>query len=54
MVYVYEVSARLLLYIFLFVYHKKNEMIMLYWNIGNIINSKSKWGNKFIENLAGI
>jgi predicted nuclease of restriction endonuclease-like (RecB) superfamily len=25
---------------------------MLYWNIGNIINEKSKWGNKFIENLA--
>ena len=29
-----------------------NEMVMLYWNIGNIINAKSKWGNKFIENLA--
>jgi predicted nuclease of restriction endonuclease-like (RecB) superfamily len=27
-------------------------MVMLYWNIGNIINEKSKWGNKFIENLA--
>jgi len=29
-----------------------NEMVMLYWNIGSIINSKSKWGNKFIDNLA--
>jgi predicted nuclease of restriction endonuclease-like (RecB) superfamily len=29
-----------------------HEMVMLYWNIGNIINAKSKWGNKFIENLA--
>ena len=29
-----------------------SEMIILYWNIGNIINAKSKWGNKFIENLA--
>jgi len=29
-----------------------NEMVILYWNIGNIINTKSKWGNKFIENLA--
>ena len=28
------------------------ELIMLYWNIGNIINARSKWGNKFIENLA--
>jgi predicted nuclease of restriction endonuclease-like (RecB) superfamily len=27
-------------------------MVMLYWNIGNIINAKSKWGNKFVENLA--
>ena len=29
-----------------------NEMVMLYWSIGSIINAKSKWGNKFIENLA--
>jgi predicted nuclease of restriction endonuclease-like (RecB) superfamily len=29
-----------------------NDMVMLFWNIGNIINVKSKWGNKFIENLA--
>jgi predicted nuclease of restriction endonuclease-like (RecB) superfamily len=28
------------------------EQIMLYWNIGNIINQKSTYGNKFIENLA--
>jgi len=29
-----------------------NEMVLLYWNIGKIINEKSKWGNKFIESLA--
>jgi hypothetical protein len=23
-----------------------NEAILLYWNIGKIINSKSEWGNK--------
>ena len=28
------------------------ELIMLYWNIGNVINANSEWGNKFIENLA--
>ena len=28
------------------------ELIMLYWNIGNVINSNAQWGNKFIENLA--
>ena len=28
------------------------ELIILYWNIGNIINVNSVWGNKFIENLA--
>ncbi|MCM1330147.1 MAG: PDDEXK nuclease domain-containing protein [Ruminococcus sp.] len=28
------------------------ELIMLYWNIGKIINSHKSWGNKFIENLA--
>lgn len=28
------------------------ELIMLYWNIGNVINVNSEWGNKFIENLA--
>lgn len=28
------------------------EMLLLYWNIGNTINGKAVWGNKFIENLA--
>jgi predicted nuclease of restriction endonuclease-like (RecB) superfamily len=28
------------------------EQIMLFWNIGSIIIQNSKWGNKFIENLA--
>ncbi|HWQ72565.1 MAG TPA: PDDEXK nuclease domain-containing protein [Desulfitobacteriaceae bacterium] len=28
------------------------ELITLYWNIGNVINANSEWGNKFIENLA--
>lgn len=28
------------------------ELIMLYWNIGNVINAHSKWGNKFVDNLA--
>jgi predicted nuclease of restriction endonuclease-like (RecB) superfamily len=28
------------------------ELVMLYWNIGNVINANSEWGNKFIENLA--
>ncbi len=28
------------------------ELIMLYWNIGKIINSHKSWGNKFVENLA--
>lgn len=28
------------------------ELIMLYWNIGKIINAYKSWGNKFIENLA--
>jgi len=28
------------------------ELIMLYWNIGNIIIENSTWGNKFLENLA--
>jgi len=27
------------------------ELIVLYWNIGKIINEKSTWGNKFVENL---
>ena len=29
-----------------------SELIMLYWNIGTVINAHSIWGNKFIENLA--
>lgn len=28
------------------------ELIMLYWNIGKIINTHKSWGNKFVENLA--
>ncbi len=28
------------------------ELIMLYYNIGNIINEHKAWGNKFIDNLA--
>ncbi len=29
-----------------------SEMVLLYWQIGNIINSKAFWGSKFIDNLA--
>ncbi len=28
------------------------EMIILYWNIGKIINEHSEWGNKFLNNLS--
>lgn len=28
------------------------ELIMLYYNIGKIINEHKMWGNKFVENLA--
>jgi len=28
------------------------EQIILYWNIGKVIIDNSKWGNKFIDNLA--
>ena len=28
------------------------ELIMLYYNIGKIINEHKAWGNKFIDNLA--
>ncbi|MDR3244061.1 MAG: DUF1016 N-terminal domain-containing protein [Elusimicrobiota bacterium] len=28
------------------------ELILLYWNIGKIINERKSWGNKFIDNLA--
>ena len=29
-----------------------HELIMLYWNIGNVINENNTWGSKFIDNLA--
>ena len=29
-----------------------SEQILLYWNIGTVINEHSEWGNKFIDNLA--
>ncbi len=28
------------------------EIVMLYYNIGKIINEHKSWGNKFIDNLA--
>lgn len=28
------------------------ELVLLYYNIGHIINENKAWGNKFIENLA--
>ncbi|MDR0920525.1 MAG: PDDEXK nuclease domain-containing protein [Oscillospiraceae bacterium] len=28
------------------------ELIILYWNIGNVIIANSQWGNKFVDNLA--
>ena len=28
------------------------ELILLYWNIGNVIIENSVWGNKFIDNFA--
>jgi len=28
------------------------ELIVLYWNIGRIINANKTWGSKFVENLA--
>lgn len=28
------------------------ELIILYYNIGKIINAHKAWGNKFIESLA--
>lgn len=28
------------------------ELILLYWNIGNVINAHKSWGDKFIDNLA--
>lgn len=32
--------------------HVNRELILLYYNIGCIINEHKAWGNKFIENLA--
>lgn len=32
--------------------HVNTELIMLYYNIGTVINQHKSWGNKFIENLA--
>lgn len=29
-----------------------SELIILYWNIGKVINEHKSWGNKFINNLA--
>ena len=28
------------------------EMLILYWNIGKVINENSEWGNKFLRNLS--
>ena len=28
------------------------EMLILYWNIGKVINKNSEWGNKFLRNLS--
>lgn len=28
------------------------ELVLLYWNVGNIILERAEWGNKFIENLS--
>ena len=28
------------------------EMLILYWNIGKIINEHSTWGSKFLKNLS--
>ena len=28
------------------------ELITLYWNIGQVINTHKEWGNKFIDNLS--
>ena len=27
------------------------EMLILYWNIGKVINENSTWGSKFLRNL---
>ena len=28
------------------------ELVVLYWNVGKIINERKTWGDKFIVNLA--
>ena len=28
------------------------ELVLLYYNIGKVINKHKRWGNKFVENLA--
>ena len=28
------------------------EMLILYWNIGKLVNEYSEWGNKFLKNLS--
>ena len=28
------------------------EMLILYWNIGKVINENSTWGSKFLRNLS--
>ena len=33
-------------------YHANNELIMLYFRIGRIIEDNSRYGNSFIKNLA--
>ena len=32
--------------------HVNQELIMLYYHIGQVINEHKTWGSKFIENLA--
>lgn len=34
------------------IFNANAELLMLYWNIGKIINGNAKYGNKFIINLA--
>lgn len=34
------------------IFAANSELILLYWNIGKVINKNNSWGNKFIENLA--
>lgn len=32
--------------------HVNADLLLLYHNIGQVINTRKSWGNKFIENLA--